>query len=348
MSLSIGIIGLPNVGKSTLFAALTKKQVNISSYPFCTIDPNVGVAEVPDKRLNQLAQVLKPSQILPTTIEFVDIAGLVKNAHQGEGLGNQFLSHIREVNAMVEVIRSFKDANIAHVAGKIDLEADKETINLELIMADLATVEKRLTKITKEAKSDDKELIKLKNILEKLNKTLVSGQSASQAELSKEENLLIQNLNLLTTKPILYLLNSNEAVRREKFAPADNCLVLNIQQEKELTELNKDEQTELGLMPQLDQLIKASYKLLNLITFFTVQNKILQAWAIKQGTKAPLAAGKIHTDMEKGFIRAEIINWQKLIEAGEEQNAQEKGLMKTKGKDYVIQDGDICRFLFKK
>lgn len=348
MSLSIGIIGLPNVGKSTLFAALTKKQVNISNYPFCTIDPNVGVVEVPDKRLDQLAQVLKPSRILPTTIEFVDIAGLVKNAHQGEGLGNQFLSHIREVNAMVEVIRSFKDANIAHVTGKIDPEADKETINLELIMADLATVEKKLTKTTKEAKAGDKELIKLKNILEKLNKTLVSGQPASQVKLNEEENLLIQDLNLLTAKPILYLLNSNKAVRQEKFAPVDNHLILNIQQEKELAELNKDEQAELGLRPQLDQLIKTSYKLLNLITFFTVQNKILQAWTVKQGSKAPQSAGKIHTDMEKGFIRAEIINWQKLIESGEEQKIREKGLIRAEGKNYVIQDGDICHFLFNK
>lgn len=347
MSFSLGIIGLPNVGKSTLFSALTKKQVSISNYPFCTIDPNIGVVKVPDDRLNKLAKALKPKQVLPTTIEFVDIAGLVKNAHQGEGLGNQFLSHIREVDAIVEVVRSFNDAKVAHVAGQIDPEADKETVNLELIMADLTTVEKRLTRVAKEAKSGDKELIKLKDVLERLKISLNSGKSANQIKLADEENLMIQDLNLLTAKPILYVLNSDDADKREyKFG--ERCLALNVQREKELAELSEAEQVELGLKPKLDESIGASYKLLNLITFFTTQNNILQAWTVAKNSKAPQAAGKIHTDFAQGFIRAEVINWEKLIEAGSEPIARDRGLIRTEGKDYIVQEGDVCRFLFSK
>jgi len=348
MALSIGIIGLPNVGKSTLFNVLTKKQVEASNYPFCTIDPNIGTVKVPDKRLEELALKLIPDKVLPTTIEFIDIAGLVKGAHKGEGLGNQFLGHIREVDAIAMVLREFKNADVSHVAGQVDSKNDKAIIELELIMADLGTVEKRLVKTAKEARSGNREILKMKEILEKVKTALEQGKPASQVKLNSEEQLLIHEINLLTMKPILYVFNVDES----RFVDAseatkDYCVIVNAREEIEAADLSPAEMTELGIASKLDGLIKASYRLLGIITFFTVQNKILQAWTVEKGAKAPQAAGMIHTDMQAGFIRVEVVSWQKLVEAGSERAAREKGLIRIEGKDYIIKDGEICKFLFK-
>jgi len=354
MSLSIGIVGLPNVGKSTLFNALTKNKAEASNYPFCTIDPNVGVVKVPDERLKKIAKISKPAKILSTTIEFVDIAGLVKGAHKGEGLGNQFLSHIRECDAICEVVRDFKDNNIIHVDGSIDAKRDRETISLEFIMADLESATKQLAKISKDAKSGDKELIKKKEILEKIKEYLDQGKAVRKMEFSEEEKKLVKSFNLLTIKPIIYVINTDNAsfvqstgdsVREEIF--------LDAKQEEEIANLDNEEREEyireLGLEHSgLEKLIKVSYKLLGLITFLTTGPDETRAWTVRAGAKAPEAAGVIHTDFAKGFIRAEVINWEKFIEAGVEQVAKEKGLLRTEGKDYTIQDGDVCNFLIGK
>ncbi|MFH1822999.1 MAG: redox-regulated ATPase YchF [Patescibacteria group bacterium] len=354
MSLSIGIVGLPNVGKSTLFNALTKCKAEASNYPFCTIDPNVGVVKVPDERLEKLALVSKPEKIIPTTIEFVDIAGLVKGAHQGEGLGNQFLAHIRECDAICEVIRDFKNENIIHVDGSVDPKRDRETINLELIMADLATITKRLEKVSKEAKSGDKEMIKRKESLEKIRKQLDNGRAVREMEFSQEEFNFIKSNNLLSAKPIIYVVNGppsgSSLIKGGENAPV---LSLDAKQEEEIADLADNEKVEyikeLGLEKSgLDKLIIAAYKLLGLVTFFTTGEDETRAWTVKDGAKAPQAAGVIHTDFQKGFIRAEIINWQKFIEAGGELAAREKGLIRTEGKEYIIQDGDVCNFLVSK
>lgn len=353
MSLSIGIVGLPNVGKSTLFNVLTNKKVEASNYPFCTIDPNVGVVKVSDNRLEKIAQISQPAKIIPTFIEFTDIAGLVKGAHEGEGLGNQFLSHIRECDAICEVIRDFKDENVIHVEGKINPKSDQETINMELIFADLKTVEKRLEKINKEIKSNAKEAVQQKEILEKIFKLLENGRAVRELKVKDEDRAFIKSLNLLTIKPIIYALNSDNTEAPNNFNWDGEIVRINVKMEEEIAQLPEEEQVEylqeLGISKSgLDKLIYSSYKLLGLETFFTTGKDETRAWTIKKGSKAPQAAGEIHTDFEKGFIRAEVINWEKFIEAGSEARAKELGWIKTEGKDYIISDGDICNFLIGK
>jgi hypothetical protein len=335
MSLSIGIVEAAN-------------------YPFCTIEPNVGVVKVPDFRLQKLAEISKPKQIIPTTIEFVDIAGLVAGASQGEGLGNQFLAHIRECDAICEVIRDFKDTNIIHVDGRIDPKSDRETINTELILADLSSIEKRLDKSRREAKSGNKEIINNTLILEKIYEQLAAGKAARKLKFNEEDLFFIKNLNLLTSKPILYLLNIGESPSNDALSGTNDLIIkINVKLEEEIVNLPTEEQAEyikeLGLEQSgLDKLIQSSYKLLGLDTFFTTGPDETRAWTIKKDSKAPQAAGEIHTDFIKGFIRAEVINWEKLIACGSESKARELGLIRTEGKEYIVQDGDVCNFLVNK
>ncbi len=350
MSFSIGIVGLPNVGKSTLFKALTKKSVPAENFPFCTIDPNVGVVAVPDERLKKLANISKSEKTIPTTIEFVDIAGLVKNAHKGEGLGNQFLSHIREVDAIAHVVRDFKDNNVIHVENKIDPKTDKETIMLELAMADLATVEKKIKESQTASRGNNKEAKTALGAWQKIKEYLDSGKPAYLVNLSDEEKISIRETHLLTAKPMLIVLNvsENELTREPS---CENEIIISAKIESEISELQEDEAKsmlqELGLSQSgLDKLIVSSYKLLNLITFLTSGPKETKAWTIKRGAKAPQAAGVIHTDFEKGFIRAEVISFQDFVACNGELGAKEKGLMRLEGKNYVIQDGDVCHFRF--
>lgn len=358
MSFSIGIVGLPNVGKSTLFKALTKQQVDANNYPFCTIDPNVGVVEVPDQRLDKLAAIYPSEKVLPTTIEFVDIAGLVKGASEGEGLGNKFLANIRDVDAIAQVVRHFEDGDIVHVAGEVNPENDVTTINLELILADLATVSKRLQTAQRAAKDpSNKEEVKMAAVLEKIENALNANQLASTVELNEDEELLIKDLRLLTRKPMLFVFNVNEEdlgkeITRPSWVPENAPIVqVSAKIESELAELDDNEakemladlgQTESGL----DRLIKGGYELLDLLTFFTCGPKETRAWTVPKGAKAPQAAGRIHTDFEKGFIRAEVIFWEDFVEQKGESGARDAGKLGTEGKDYVMRDGDVCHFLF--
>jgi len=350
MSLQIGIVGLPNVGKSTLFNALTKKGVDAANYPFCTIDPNVGVVKVPDERLDALAKVNNSQEIIPTIIEFVDIAGLVKNAHKGEGLGNQFLSHIREVDAICEVLRAFPDPNVIHVDGSIDPKRDQETIHTELAMADLATIEKRIGTMSGSARTGNKDALETIALYEKISNTLNQGVWANTITLNHEELVKIKDLHLLTLKPLLLVVNSTEGHAHPVFASqyeTGSIVDMDIKKESELAELSEDDLRELSMKRTgLDILIRAAYDTLGLITFFTSGPKETRAWTVRRGTKAPQAAGVIHTDFEHGFIAAEVIDWHTLVELKGDTKAKELGKMRLEGKEYETKDGDVVHFRF--
>ena len=363
--MKLGIVGLPNVGKSTLFNSLTKAGAESANYPFCTIDPNVGVVPVPDPRLKQLAALYNSQKITPAVIEFVDIAGLVKGASKGEGLGNQFLSNIREVDAIVHVVRCFDDPNVIHVDGSIDPIRDIETINLELIFSDIEILERRIAKTSKGA-FNNKELAKEVELLKQIKARLEDGKLARGMELEDEDQLaFVESLNLLTWKPVIFAANvseddvaddgaSNPYVQKvREFAKENNCEVFVIcaQIEEEIAQLDDDEKAmfleELGLKESgLDKLIAASYRILGLMSYLTAGVTETRAWTIRMGTKAPQAAGKIHTDFERGFIRAEVVNYQDLLDCGSYNAAKEKGLVRSEGKEYVIKDGDVVLFRF--
>jgi len=362
--MKLGIVGLPNVGKSTLFNAITKAGAESANYPFCTIDPNVGIVTVPDERLDVLTKMYDSKKTVPAAIEFVDIAGLVKGASKGEGLGNKFLSHIREVDAIIHVVRCFEDPNIVHVEGSIDPKRDIDTINIELILSDLDIVEKRIDRTRKMLKGDKKYQLELDTLL-KLKEALENETCARLIELSEEEKEAIKEVSLITAKPVIYATNvseddfidgieNNQLVKKvEEIAQKEDSLVLPISAkiESEIAELDDDEKiaflNELGINESgLDRLIKASYKLLGLMSFLTAGETETRAWTIKIGTKAPQAAGKIHTDFERGFIRAEVISYDDLIACGSMTAAKEKGLVRSEGKEYIFQDGDIVLFRF--
>jgi GTP-binding protein YchF len=361
MALHCGIVGLPNVGKSTLFNALTKATIAAENYPFCTIDPNVGVVPVPDYRLDKLAEIVKPQRILPTTIEFVDIAGLVAGASKGEGLGNQFLGNIRETDAIAHVVRCFEDDNVVHVAGKVDPIHDIEVINTELALADMATIEKAIQRVSKNAKSGNKEEIAKKHTLEKIAAHLDSGEPVRTLNLTDDEKKIIREYCLITIKPTLYIANVqddgftdnpmldkvNALAEKEGADVVAICAAI----EAEIVQLEDDEKKEfledLGLEePGLNRVVRAAYKLLNLSTYFTAGVKEVRAWTIPTHATAPQAAGVIHSDFEKGFIRAEVVAYEDYVAHNGEQGAKEAGKWRLEGKDYAMQDGDVVHFRF--
>ncbi len=362
--MKLGIVGLPNVGKSTLFNAITKAGAESANYPFCTIDPNIGVVAVPDERLDVLAKMYNPKKVTPTSIEFLDIAGLVRGASRGEGLGNKFLSHIREVDAIVHVVRCFDDGDIVHVDGSVDPARDIETINLELIFSDIEAVDKRIEKTKKQMKSGDKKYLAELAILESIKENLEKGLPVRTMKFDPEQLEYVDQLFLLTSKPVLYCANVSEdgistadqnpyvaKVKEIADAEGSEVIVICAKIEEEIAQLEDDEKKmfleELGLSESgLDKLVKASYKLLGLISFLTAGEQEVRAWTIVKGTKAPQAAGKIHSDFERGFIRAEIVAYDDLVRLGSMAAAKEQGLVRSEGKEYVMQDGDVTLFRF--